>query len=157
MGYGSDGIRNNTGFRSYARKERYTIPAHDWANYVEVVESFTERLQGVVIENMDALTLIEKQDGSGTLFYIDPPYVHSTRSSKNPKQYRHEMSDEEHRDLAASLYSVEGRVVISGYDCELYAELYDGWHKEVRETFADGARQRTETLWMNFEPYPALF
>jgi DNA adenine methylase len=150
MGYGSDGIRNNTGFRSYARKERYTIPAHDWANYIDVISYTVERLQGVVIENRPALELILKQDGPDTLFYVDPPYVHSSRASKSPKRYRYEMADSDHRELARVLNMVKGKVVLSGYASQLYSELYDGWRREERAARADGARDRTEVLWLNF-------
>lgn len=150
MGYGSDGIKNNTGFRSYARKERGTIPAHDFANYIDALEFAIERLQGVVIENLHARDVIQKQDGSGTLFYVDPPYVHSTRSASQPEQYRFEMSDDDHRELAALLHSVKGKVVLSGYDCPLYQELYERWRHDECVAFADGARKRKEVLWLNF-------
>lgn len=148
MGFGSDGIKNNTGFRSYARKERYTIPAHDWANYIDALDFTIERLQGVVIENMPALDVLKKQDGIDTLHYVDPPYVHSTRSAKQPKQYRHEMSDIEHRELATFLHQAKGKVILSGYDCELYRELYADWQREERVALADGARPRKEVLWL---------
>lgn len=152
MGYGSDGIRNNTGFRSYARKERYTIPAHDWANYIKVINHTIERLQGVVIESRPALELIAKQDGPDTLFYVDPPYVHSSRASKNPKRYNFEMSDADHIHLANCLKRVKGKVVLSGYDSPLYHRLYKkGWRVVRRPALADGARERTEVLWLNFK------
>lgn len=148
MGFGSDGIKNNTGFRSYARKERYTIPAHDWANYTDCLDFIIERLQGVVIENMDALEILKKQDSPDTLHYVDPPYVHSTRKAKNPKQYRYEMSDEEHRKLAKVLHSLKGNIILSGYACPLYDELYADWTQVEKGALADGARPRKETLWM---------
>lgn len=147
MGFGSDGIKNNTGFRSYARKERYTIPAHDWANYIDALDFTIERLQGVVIENMPAVDVLKKQDGKETLHYVDPPYVHSTRSAKQPKQYRHEMSDEEHRELSAVLHSLSGAVILSGYACPLYDELYGDWKRSEKDTLADGARPRREILY----------
>ncbi len=150
MGFGSDGIKNNTGFRSYAKKERYTTPATDWANFMDCVDFFIERLQGVIIENKDAIELLKKQDSKDTLHYVDPPYVHITRSSKNPKQYRFEMSDEEHRKLSEALHKMKGKVILSGYDCALYEELYKDWRKESVEALADGARKRIETLWFNF-------
>lgn len=148
MGYGSDGITKNTGFRSYARKERYTIPAHDWANYTDALDFIIERLQGVVIENLPAVEILKKHDGPKTLHYIDPPYIMSTRAGKH--LYRHEMSESDHRDLAKILHRLQGNVVLSGYAHPLYESLYAHWKRMERPSKADGARPRTEVLWMKF-------
>jgi DNA adenine methylase len=41
-------------------------------------------------------------------------------------------------------------VVLSGYPCDLYdKELYADWVRVERQAFADGAKQRTEVVWMN--------
>lgn len=149
MGFGSDGIRNNTGFRNYAGKNRYTIPAHDWANYVEAVGFLRERLRGVVIEQMPAIELMRKQDGTGTLHYVDPPYLSSTRTDAKAHRYNLEMNEDEHRVLAAFLHTVKGTVVLSGYRSKLYEKLYKDWRKVERPARADGARPRTEVLWIN--------
>jgi len=57
------------------------------------------------------------------------------------------MTDADHMALAECLRSLAGMVVVSGYDCEMYQELYGDWHKTTREALADGARARTECLW----------
>jgi DNA adenine methylase len=59
------------------------------------------------------------------------------------------MSDEQHRELAARLQLVKGMVVLSGYPSALYDELYAGWHRVEKPALADGARPRTEVLWLN--------
>lgn len=148
MGFGSDGIRNNTGFRNYAGKNRYTIPAHDFVNYVNAIHLIIERLQGVVIENAPAMEVMKKQDGQKTLHYVDPPYLHSTRTDAKAHRYNFEMSEEEHRELASFLKKLKGAVVLSGYASPLYDELYKGWRKVERQARADGARARTEVLWI---------
>jgi len=63
------------------------------------------------------------------------------------------MTDEQHRELAGVLRSCVGMVVLSGYSCELYDEIYADWHRVERKAHADGARERTEVLWLN----PAAF
>jgi len=157
MGFGADAmLRLSTGFRAVSNRSG-TTPAHDWANYPDCIPAFVERLRGVVIENRDALEIIAQHDSPSTLFYVDPPYVHDTRSRKTNRKsgrlkahgYRHEMTDDEHRALAATLHQVSGRVAISGYHSPLYDELYGDWQSVEKPTHADGARDRLEVLWLS--------
>lgn len=147
MGFGSDGIKRQTGFRGNVTRTG-TTPALDWSRMPPVLEQVVERLQGVVIEHMPALDLLAKYDGPQTLHYVDPPYPHATRGDDN--RYRYEMTDSDHRQLAAALHQVKGFVILSGYPCELYdQELYPGWRRVERSTHADGARDRIEVLWLS--------
>src|SRR5690606_23199016 len=135
------------GFRSDTSR-RNSTPAHDWKAYPDYVATFVDRLVGVVVENRDAADVIRTHDGPETLHYVDPPYVQSTRVARHG--YRHEMTDDDHRELAEVLRSVKGMVVISGYACDLYDdELYPDWMRVTRQTVADHARPRKEVLWLN--------
>jgi len=147
IGFGSDSIRQKSGFRSDYNRS-YTTPAHDWKNYPEALKSITERLQGVVIENMPAIDLIKKIDRTEVLFYVDPPYVHSTRQKS--KRYAFEMTDEQHIELAKCLKKCKGKVILSAYESELYNKLYSSWNKITKPCLADGARPRLEVIWKNF-------
>jgi len=145
MGFGSDGVfKSSTGFRANSNRSG-TTPAHDWVTYWDSLPHFTERLSGVVIENRPAVDVIQAQDSDQTLFYIDPPYVKSTRSEKHA--YRHEMDDEDHLHLIEVMKSIRGFVVLSGYRNELYDSL--DWLRVDRPAYADGARKRIECLWLN--------
>lgn len=146
MGHGSNGHQCKTGFRADSNRSG-TTPAHDWRNYPGAFSKIVERLQGVVIENRPALSLIERFGRIGTLIYADPPYVHSTRTDGRG-DYPHEMTDEDHRRLAAALNATEASVVLSGYHSPLYDELYAGWARTERASQADGAAKRTEVLWL---------
>jgi DNA adenine methylase len=84
--------------------------------------------------------VIRDHDREDTLFYMDPPYVMSSRRSTR-HEYRHEMSDADHRDLAGVLRSVSGMVVLSGYHSDIYRELYGDWFTVERPHRADGARK----------------
>ncbi|WP_217497400.1 DNA adenine methylase [Trinickia violacea] len=146
MGHGSNSHNRTTGFRRHSRQSG-TSPCRDWHNYPPALVEIIERLQGCVIENRDAFGLICEQDSPETLFYLDPPYVASTRDKGT--DYRFELTDEQHRELAELLRGVRGMVVLSGYRSALYDELYASWHHVDCATMADGARARVETLWIN--------
>jgi DNA adenine methylase len=150
MGFGTTLTSSvHTGFRASSRRLG-TTPAHDWANFPDALEYSIDRLAGVVIENRDALQVIADHDGQDALHYVDPPYPHAARSDRwAGRAYRHEMTDAQHVELAELLHDVRGVVVLSGYDCELYDALYAGWAKVQRDAYADGARPRTETLWLS--------
>lgn len=153
MGFGSDGHNGArpTGFRANSHRSG-TTPAHDWRNYSDCLEPIMARLAGICIEQRPAIEVMAQQDSPQTLHYVDPPYVHSTRSTaKNStrKNYAHEMTDDEHAQLLSFLGTLDGMVVLSGYPHPLYDEALSGWRRVEREALADGARPRTEVLWLN--------
>lgn len=153
MGFGSAAASGaKTGFRANSNRSG-TTPAHDWANYPENIGMVMDRLRGVVIENKDACAVMLQHDGTETLHYADPPYVFETRSIGNPyckKGYKHEMTDEQHREVAGCMMELSGMVIVSGHACPLYDnELYSSWYRVERPAMADGARPRTEIMWLN--------
>lgn len=149
MGFGSNGHQRRTGFRSNSNRSG-TTPARDWRNYPDALAMIVDRLSGVVIQNRDAREVMAAHDSPETLHYVDPPYVMGTRDYGS--DYAHEMSDADHIDLLAALGALRGRVILSGYANSLYDEALAGWQRLERRAHADGARERTEVLWMNFEP-----
>lgn len=150
MGFGSSATNRDkrTGFRANSNLSG-TTPARDWMNYADCLGAAIERLRGVVIENRPAIEVLRQQDAADALHYVDPPYVHSTRKAGMSENYTHEMTDADHRELAATLRNLGGGVVLSGYPSELYNELYGDWHRVERVALADGAKKRTEVLWIN--------
>ncbi len=149
MGFGSDGFNSDrkTGFRANSNRSG-TTPAHDWMSYTECFPSLVKRFAGIVIENRPAVAVMAHHDSPTTLHYVDPPYVHGTRARRK-NAYRHEMTDAQHTDLLAFLGSLSGAVVVSGYPHALYEEMLSGWARVERKALADGARERTEVLWLN--------
>lgn len=138
-----------TGFRANSNKSG-TTPAHDWVNYTDALPFAIERLRGVVVENKPALAIMEQHDTANTLHYLDPPYIHETRSRGRKRDYVHEMTNEDHAGMLEAAKGLAGMVVISGYPHTLYDEALGGWRrKELTGPLADGARERTEVLWIN--------
>lgn len=127
-----------------------------WLGAVEKLPEIAQRLQRVQIENAPALEIIERYDTPRTLFYLDPPYVHQSRG--DAAAYSHEMTDEDHIELARCLRRIEGRAVLSGYQSALYEELFGDWYSvEATEKLCNSSKgKRTESLWMNFPPAEAI-
>ena len=123
-----------------------------WLGGVAGLQEIAERLLRVQFENRPALDVIEKYDHPGTLFYCDPPYIHSSRGDK--AAYRYEMSDREHVALAKRLSGIEGKAAISGYRSPLQDELFADWYRfdaPVKSAHSIKA-DRQECLWMNYHP-----
>lgn len=151
MGFGSAAAsRTVTGFRANSNRLG-TTPARDWLTFPDVIPAFVERLRGVVVESRPALEILAQHDTTRTLHYVDPPYHHDTRKFHRGQcgYYRHEMNDDQHAELLAFLKTLKGMVILSGYPCELYDTELAGWTRVEREAMADGARKRTEVLWLS--------
>lgn len=152
QGFGSDSASGaKTGFRANGNRQS-AHPAKDWSNLPPAIVKFCARLAGVVIENRPAVEVIAQQDSPQTLHYCDPPYMPETRSravTRSGKGYRHEMMPEDQHRMAEALRSAQGMVIVSGYPCELYDEMFHGWERHERRALADGALERTEVLWLN--------
>jgi DNA adenine methylase len=128
-------------------------------NFPAHLRAVVQRLRGVVIENRDALEVMQRHDSADTVHYVDPPYVHSTRNLRSrAPSYRHELNDAQHQQLAAACAGLRGMVVVSGYRCDLYDAAFKGWQRIDRAAHADGAKDRVESLWLspNF-PAAGLF
>jgi len=102
----------------------------------------------VTVLNDAAELVVTRYDSTDTLFYVDPPYPVSVVSERD--MYAHEMpGDDQHRALASLLHDVRGMVLISGYDCELYRELYRGWHMAVSDAQDMRGQLKQECLWLS--------
>lgn len=131
-----------------SQRENASTSVVDNFNRTKHLYLIAERLKQVQIENDTADNVIKRYGRNPqALIYCDPPYVHSTRTGGG---YDYEMTDEQHKELATLLNSVEAMVVVSGYDCELYQELYRGWEKLQWRSLINGAKgSATETLWIS--------
>lgn len=102
----------------------------------------------VQIENRPALEVIERFNYSNVFMYIDPPYVLGTRTGK---QYKHEMTDADHEELLKLLLQSKAKIMLSGYESDMYNDYLIGWEKKQFLSCAEHGKLRTETVWMNYE------
>ncbi len=62
------------------------------------------------------------------------------------------MDDKDHLDLLNTLLELDGMVMLSGYQSDLYEEMLKGWQKveiKARISSGRGTDTRIECLWMN--------
>ena len=147
-----------SGWRHYQdpRGSTASMPRY-LATYAGRIAAAAERLRGVSLECRPAAELIERYGRhAGCLIYADPTYLASLRTLNHGRcrgpDYAHELrTDDEHRELAASLHAARAAVVLSGYDSPLYADLFGGWHRiEIAASAGNGTSPaRTEVLWSN--------
>jgi DNA adenine methylase len=147
-----------TGFTSLTRsrtRRGVNGNASEWLSAVEGLPAVHARLRPVVIERMPALDLVRREDATETLFYLDPPYLHSTRTTTDG--YACEMTEQDHADLLEVLGTLEGKFILSGYRSDLYdtAAVKYGWRRvdiDIANHAAGGKAKRrmTECLWMNY-------
>lgn len=146
MGFGCAN-RYKNGFRSsQQRTSPWTTKA--WREFPEVIVDAGKRLLNAQIENLPALELLKRYNTEDVFIYADPPYLHGTRKGY---LYKHEMDDAEHIKLLIALSCHPGKVLLSGYDNDLYNNMLPGWNKVQRKTQAENGLARIETLWMNYE------
>lgn len=124
----------------------------------EQLPNVIERLRELQIENLDIVDLIIKYDKHNTLFYLDPPYIHESRTAT--KAYDHEMSTDKHKELVNTLLNIKGKVILSGYDHEIYNVLLNNsWNKvfigeySKRSQFINEGtlNKGQEFVWINYE------
>ncbi len=139
-------------FRRFNKGSKKMRPVH----LEENLRAASRRLYQVQIENRDAFKLITETDSDDTLFYLDPPYVFSTRTTS--KAYSHEMCDDAHREFAELLHSLKGFVILSGYPSLIYEELFEqkGWVRSDRQARVLGGRMKTECVWISPKTAAAL-
>lgn len=134
------------------------------ANSVDrVLPLVAERLRRIAIESMPAIKLIERYDSPETLFYLDPPYLKSTRTVDvvgTVRAYEYEMTDSDHVALLTKIKRLDGQCMLSGYRSDLYDEMLSDWHCNQHSTFStvsasrggDRTILREERIWTSYEP-----
>lgn len=149
MGHGFRTNEIKVGWKNDVQGREAAYAVKGWCDTPGRIWEAAERLRGVQIENRPALDVITRFNYPNVLIYADPPYLLGTRHGK---QYQHEMDDRDHAELLEALKAHRGPVLLSGYDSDLYRDVLKEWHREEIMTRAQTAQQRTEVLWMNFEP-----
>lgn len=151
----SHGFRNieKSGWKIDVNGRERAYAVKHWNDLPELIQEMTLRLKQVQIESRPAIELIDKYNREGVCMYIDPPYVLSTRTRK---QYTVEMEDWEHEELLNILNHSKAKIILSGYNSDLYNKRLSNWGRAEFAATAEKGLPRIEILWMNFQPKQQL-
>lgn len=145
------GFRTNgykVGWKNDVQGRERAYALWNWNRLQEWIVNIAARLKMVQIENRPAIELICRYDFENVFMYLDPPYLLETRTGK---QYKHEMSDSDHKNMLELLQHTKAKVMISGYESNLYNEYLGGWHKRSFISNSEYGGKRTEIVWMNYK------
>lgn len=160
QGFNGAGTGRWAGWSNGTRRDGSNSDANTVVGIVDRLHRFADRLRRVIIEQRPAEEMIAAYDGRGTCFFVDPPYLASTRRGLDrarPKDYAVDSSTVgHHRALAEALRNADGTVVLCGYRSPLYDELYDGWWQYQRTVTCPSSNRigkagavADEALWSN--------
>lgn len=144
---GNGGFSMNTSIRRNMSKS-----ISDFLSCIDRLPELHERLSRVIVSNINGCDLIKKHNNSRTLIYCDPPYEQSTRSDA---RYPVDMDKNDHIDFLESVIGNQSKIIISGYDCDLYEPLTKNGFEKIQfivKTTDTKFNKKTkiETLWKNF-------
>jgi DNA adenine methylase len=113
-----------------------------------VLEAARERLEGVVLENLDWMEVIDRYDSPGTLFYLDPPYWGGENDYGKGMFGR-----EQFALMSEQLATIEGAFVLSMNDLPAVRDLFAAFDIEpmrLKYTVSQGeAKEAAELLITN--------
>lgn len=140
------------GWRNITDHKKRQTPSADIQN--NNLWQIADRLATVQIENMDWIDVVNRFDNADALIYMDPPYVQEERTKGH--YYSHEWTNEQHEEAAGILNQCRGYVVLSGYNCPLYADIYADWIRVDRSTNTNSGGTRIESLWLSPRTWATL-
>ena len=125
---------------------------------IDRLSELHQRLSKVLILNQNGIELINKYNTENVFLYLDPPYEQSTRTSA---RYNVDMDREGHLRLIDTCIKSRAKILISGYDHEIYDKLLVNGFKKIHfnvntTSGTHKPKSKTETLWLNYDIYPLL-
>ena len=126
----------------------------DMLSTIDRLPELHQRLSHTLVLNRDGIRLMERYSSPNVFMYCDPPYHQSTRTSV---RYDVDMDDSKQIEFLEACLKSEAKLLISGYDCDIYEEylVNKGGFKKIQfdvntMTGAYKKKTKTETLWKNY-------
>ena len=114
-----------------------------WETIADYLPEAAKRVHNQFLLNKPALQVIKAFNNEETLIYIDPPYDPTVTKDK----VEHEMTLDDHHDLAKALNSHKAKILISGYESTFYKRLYKEWKCSRK---SKDKKTKPECLWRNY-------
>lgn len=96
----------------------FRVYPRDMLEAIRILHPASERLNRVLIENIDFEQLIKTYDRPKALFYLDPPYYDAE------KYYPDRFQPEDHIRLRDALRQLKGKFLLSYNDCSEIRKMY---------------------------------
>lgn len=124
----------------------------DFMSTIDRLPEIHQRLSKVMVLCRDGIELMNEYSSPNVFMYCDPPYVLSTRTSA---RYVVDMTDEQQNSFIETCLRSKAKLLISGYDNELYNQLTDNGFTKLQfevNTISGNRKPKTkvETLWKNY-------
>jgi DNA adenine methylase len=144
---GVGGFSKNTYIRRGMSKS-----VSDFLSSIDRLSELHDRLSRVIVSNTDGIELITKYNKPNVFIYNDVPYEQSTRGTT---RYKVDMDRDGHIRFLNAVIESKSKILISGYDCELYDILSENGFKKVsfEVKTIDGnfkPKTKTEYLYYNY-------
>jgi len=113
-----------------------------------VLEMSDLKDRGVQLIHEDGISFLESFPFKGhEVVYCDPPYYPKAR--KRERVYKYDLGEHDHIRFLNLVTQLNARIIISGYDNDIYRRHLNDWHVYTYSCKAhDGLRE--ECLWYNF-------
>lgn len=146
-------IRTCNGFSGKpVSKPEEIYRAYNPDSILKDLPAYQDRLAGVVLSNKDYEDVVEKYDGVGAFFFIDPPYQGTQKSTG----YSSGSEAFDYERLEGVLRSIRGRFLMTLNDSPYIRWLFKGFHivpLKVYTTWGNssgGVDTRKEVIVMNY-------
>jgi DNA adenine methylase len=136
---------NNSIGRGWSISKNEGNHALSWCRKIENLHPTLERLKGVYVECLPAITCIKKWDSKATFFYIDPPYPNTDQGHYSG------FTQSDFEELIEVLRGIKGKFILSNYD---NSAIPSDWVRREKRIYCSSAltnSERTEVLWMNYQ------
>lgn len=143
------GMGFNGAFQITTNSKDSWIPPVKLINKKEKLKYYGKRLERTMILNKCALTVIEKFDRKDSFFYLDPPYYQANQGHYKGYSFKN------FKSLLDILSNLEGKFLLSSYNCELLQEYINKnkWNQKLIEnnlSIKSNAKTKTESLVFNY-------
>ena len=127
-------------YGGWGRSQSGPSEAKVWQGKRGTIAALQDRLGGVYIDNIDAITCIARWDSPQTLFYCDPPYVGTDQGHYGG------YTQADFDALLAALAGLQGSFVLSCYENDGLADYPDWERFEIEAVLsASNSKRRAES------------